>query len=312
MVSYLRHLCKLGQIEPNATPFMKNSVLKAFIRKLPRPLFQVIRLAYGATSALSEYVVWLYRLAKYRLSRKTNATPKIGIHTVLIAKENILFLKEWIHYHKLKGVEYFFLYDNSGVTQKSQDEERIRDLLPSKVNKYSIPYDDIVTLSPTDISKILDEISDEIPNIFVHRWQPRDDNGNIIYGQVEAQNDALARFGHTVDWMVFMDMDEYLVSAETIPQIAQRLEQRGFDGGRFTDKVMATRFAHIDRFVTDIDLALLEEYPVALKFICKVDRTSRVKVHRFHSLGRKYNFPVHELFFLPLQDSGKFNPTQQV
>ena len=38
----------------------------------------------------------------------------VGIHTVFIAKENILFLKEWILYHKYMGIEHFFLYDNSG------------------------------------------------------------------------------------------------------------------------------------------------------------------------------------------------------
>ena len=38
----------------------------------------------------------------------------VGIHTVFIARENILFLKEWVLYHKYMGIEHFFLYDNSG------------------------------------------------------------------------------------------------------------------------------------------------------------------------------------------------------
>ena len=45
---------------------------------------------------------------------ESSGAPRVGIHTVFIGKENILFLKEWILYHKYMGVEHFFLYDNSG------------------------------------------------------------------------------------------------------------------------------------------------------------------------------------------------------
>lgn len=42
----------------------------------------------------------------------------IAIHSVFIAKENILFLEEWIDYHLLIGFNRFYLYDNSKVTEK--------------------------------------------------------------------------------------------------------------------------------------------------------------------------------------------------
>ena len=34
----------------------------------------------------------------------------IAIHSVFIAKENILFLEEWIDYHLLIGFNRFYLY----------------------------------------------------------------------------------------------------------------------------------------------------------------------------------------------------------
>ena len=36
------------------------------------------------------------------------------IYETGLPRENILFLKEWLLYHKYMGIEHFFLYDNSG------------------------------------------------------------------------------------------------------------------------------------------------------------------------------------------------------
>ena len=38
----------------------------------------------------------------------------LGMHTVFLARENIAYLKEWIVYHALLGVQHFYLYDNTG------------------------------------------------------------------------------------------------------------------------------------------------------------------------------------------------------
>ena len=73
-----------------------------------------LRLAFRTVHALVRYPTWLLRRLAYRLSRRNPDAPVVGIHTVFIARENILFLKEWILYHKYMGIEHFFLYDNSG------------------------------------------------------------------------------------------------------------------------------------------------------------------------------------------------------
>ena len=225
---------------------------------------------------------------------------RVGVHTVFIAKENILFLKEWILYHKWKGIDSFFLYDNSGGGGMGERYfERMRK------NIYAIPYNEMVMLSDAEIEDALDHIQREIPNVHIIKWQPTDSEGRVMYAQVEAYNDAIKRFGASVDWMVFMDMDEFLVSSEPIPKIALRLEAGGYDGGLMRERVMTSRFDYIDRYVTDTTLYFKDPHLAfnggrffITKYICKVDRTLRARVHDFASLGRKRAFPERELFFL--------------
>ena len=90
--------------------------------------------------------------------------------------------------------------------------------------------------SPKEVQDILDEIQLEIPNVEVVKWQPRDEDGNIMYAQIQALNDALDHYGTKVDWMAFMDMDEYLVSDMTAPELCRWLESRGYDGGLMSDR----------------------------------------------------------------------------
>ena len=200
-------------------------------------------------------------------------------------------------YHKYMGVEDFFLYDNSG--SYGYDRGPARPLFePSRMNKYGIPYDDIVSLSDVEIADVLDHIRREVPNVHIVPWQPTDAEGRVKFAQVEAQNDALKRFGPTVDWMVFMDVDEFLVSDQPIPEIALELEAGGYDGGMIRPREMTSRFDHLDRYVSETTLTFRNPPLAAPKYICKPSRTWYVMVHRFISLGRRYEFSERELFFL--------------
>ena len=256
-----------------------------------------LRLAFRTAHALVSYPTWLLRRLAFRLSGRNPAAPVVGIHTVFIAKENILFLKEWILYHKHMGVEHFFLYDNSGGDGYS------RGAVPplferDKNSKYGIPYDEIVALTDAEIADVLDQIRLDIPNVNVVRWQPTDDEGRITLAQVAAHNDALRRFGPTVDWMVFMDMDEFLVSDRSIPEMARKLEAGGYDGGLIYDRAMTSRFDHLDRYVTETTMTFRAPHWSVSKSLCKVSRMWYVMVHGFISLGRKYDFSEEELFTL--------------
>ena len=269
-----------------------------WVIQLPRPLYPVVRFLYRAGRELTRLPFWVYRLVEYRLSKRPPGLPVVGLHTVFIAKENILFLKEWILYHRAKGIEHFFLYDNTGSRRAAPVDENNPHLLHERVNKYGVPYDEIVRLSDAEIQEILNEIQIEIPNVRIVRWQPRDDDGSIIYAQVEALNEVLARYGELVDWMVFMDMDEFVVSDEFIPELCRWLESWGYDGGLMEDRPMPTRLDNLDCYVTKTNLGYGGPYRVAPKYMCDIRRVLHANVHNFRSRGRQYRFDPRRLFFL--------------
>ena len=195
--------------------------LRRWLLQLPRPVYLVVRFFYRAGRGLTRLPFWIYRLIEYRVGKRTPALPVVGVHTVFLAKENILFLKEWILYHRLKGIDHFFLYDNTGATRSSPTVESSPHTVHGRVTKYGVPYDELVRLSSKQVQHILDEIQREIPNVEVLRWRPTDEDGNIIHAQIDAHNDALARYGAAVDWMVFMDMDEFRCVGRVHPRAVQ-------------------------------------------------------------------------------------------
>ena len=84
----------------------------------------LVRLTYRTVRPLARYSTWALRRLAYRMGKRGSRAPRVGIHTVFIARENILFLKEWVLYHKYMGVEHFFLYDNSGADIGKADTAR--------------------------------------------------------------------------------------------------------------------------------------------------------------------------------------------
>ena len=272
--------------------------LHRWVLQLPRPIYLVVRFLYRSGRGLTQLPFWICRLVEYRVGKRSHDLPVVGLHTVFIAKENILFLKEWILYHRMKGIEHFFLYDNTGVSRSSKTVESSPHSVVGRVSKYGVPYDEIVRLSDVAIQEILNTIQREIPNVNVVRWQPRDDDGSIMYAQDEALNDALAQHGELVDWMVFMDMDEVVVSDESIPELCNWLEARGYDGGLMDDRPMSTRLDNIDRYVTETNQAYSGPYQVAPKYMCDTRRVLHANVHSFRSRGRQHRFDVQRMFFL--------------
>ena len=160
-----------------------------------------VRFFYRAGRGFTQLPFWIYRLVEYRLGDRPAGLPVVGLHTVFIARENILFLKEWVLYHRLKGIDHFFLYDNTGSTCSSQSVESSPHTVHGRVSKYGVPYDELVRLSPEEVQYILDEIEREIPGVRVVKWRPRDEDGKIMHAQIQAHNDALSQYGEIVDWM---------------------------------------------------------------------------------------------------------------
>ncbi len=228
--------------------------------------------------------------------------PTIAIHSVFIAKENILFLKEWIVYHQLLGVSKFFLYDNSGVQVKCPYAVKTGNphLVPGKVNKRGIDYDQIVGMTDDEVQDKQEQLVCEIGSDLVHivKWQPRDQNGLIVYGQQMAHRDAIRRYGDTCDWMVNIDIDEFLVCPLPLSDIVVELENQNCSCGIIGQIKFRNRFDQIGTRVTDIDDASHEGFTMSgHKNIFKVSATRDINVHSWQGEGRSRDMFEGELSF---------------
>jgi hypothetical protein len=96
-----------------------------------------------------------------------------------IFQDEASYLGEWIEFHRLQGVEHFFLYDN-----RSHDE-------PERVLR---PW--------------LDE---GVVTLLDWPWSFED------YAQVKAYNHCLEHFGTQFEWMAMLDIDEFLFCPDGDP-----------------------------------------------------------------------------------------------
>ena len=44
----------------------------------------------------------------------TNTKQFLAIHTILLPRENIFYIEEWLKYYFLLGIDHIYLYDNTG------------------------------------------------------------------------------------------------------------------------------------------------------------------------------------------------------
>lgn len=130
-----------------------------------------------------------------------NLTPKIAIQTVFILKENLPFLEEWIVYHKKIGVDKFYLYDNTGSKDKENN---------NGINKRKINYDKTILLTNEEVNNEMNKLKKKYPEIVHVKWQPRDKNNNIIYGQMNAVEHYIKKYGNECDYTAFTDTDEFI------------------------------------------------------------------------------------------------------
>jgi Glycosyltransferase family 92 len=108
-----------------------------------------------------------------------------------IYRDEAPYLREWIEFHRLVGVERFYLYNNL-----SQDGHR----------EVLQPYVADGTVELRECSRFPVEIENHDEYVARHgsecRWLP----------QIEAYDDCLARHGGDWRWIAFIDVDEFLFS----------------------------------------------------------------------------------------------------
>lgn len=179
----------------------------------------------------------------------TGKRHRLAIHTVFLPRENLLFIKEWLAYHTLLGVEHFYLYDNTGSVGRMGST--------STVNKYGLDFHALTQgLSDAETGAVMDSIFREFPGrITLVDWRPRNPRGDIEYAQEDAIRHCVAQFGADTAWLCVIDMDEFLFSPgnEKLSALLDELESRDCSRTILQQKKFADRFDRLNRLVVEIE-----------------------------------------------------------
>ena len=237
----------------------------------------------------------------------------IAIQSVFIAKENILFLEEWIDYHIQIGIDIFYLYDNSKVNKINYFDSVIspkKHMIPGKVNKYGIHFDSLVKLYDSDICKIMDTLSKKYTNIvnFIE-WSPKDKDGFICYGQEEAYNNCLSKLKNTtIEWCASIDMDEFIVIDEkfdnNIKTYIKTLDST-VSCVKLSQVLFDSRFNYMDKhkhkyeLITSINKACSVPLPPwhSNKYIYRICDALYLGVHDCKTKGKQINPSINDIRF---------------
>jgi hypothetical protein len=122
----------------------------------------------------------------------TDAKPYLSLCSLY--RDHAEYLREWIEFHRLVGVERFFLYDN----ESRDDHEQV--------------------LAPYVERGIVE----------VHHWPtPPSVERGVPWAIIDAFNDCLGHHRHDSRWIGFIDVDEFLFSptGRTLPAVLEGFEQ---------------------------------------------------------------------------------------
>jgi hypothetical protein len=164
----------------------------------------------------------------------------LTFHTVFILNENIKWLEEFlIYYINIIGVEHFYLYDND----KSTGGDGTKD-----TNKYGFK---INTDNNNDDIKQFEDIKQRYNKYITHiKWQPLDENGNVVYGQNESILDFIKKYGNDSVWTCFLDLDEFIYSKHLyLPNYLKELDNN-ISCVKICQKKFIDRFLSNQKFIT--------------------------------------------------------------
>ena len=101
------------------------------------------------------------------------------------------FLKEWIDYHLIKGIEHFYLYENNTVPDQ-------------KIAKILFPY-----IAKGLVTHIMWPYPYRIYDYHFKKFWPND---AFSYTQLPQINHSIYKFGAETEWILNCDVDEYFYS----------------------------------------------------------------------------------------------------
>lgn len=181
--------------------FRNKYKIKSKFRKLRddnRRMFNDIQALRGELGALRVQFREMEedRSFEYRVKPLDINPPKMPDHDVFlaiatVAKNEGPYLREWIEYHKIVGVDRIYFYDN-------ESNDNTKEILAPYIKDGYVLYH-------------------LLPNHPINRKVPH----------VEAYNDAIFRYRDNTKWMAILDIDEFVVPVEkdTIPEFLADYEQ---------------------------------------------------------------------------------------
>lgn len=132
-----------------------------------------------------------FRIAPLDDSPAHGPDSNVFLAIACVSKNEAPYLKEWIEYHKIVGVERFYFYDN-----ESNDETK--EILAPYIKDGTVVYH-------------------YLPNHPITKRLP----------QIEAYCDAIFKYRDRTRWMAIIDVDEFIVPVEknTIPEFLADYDQ---------------------------------------------------------------------------------------
>lgn len=202
----------------------------------------------------------MFQLRQLKCKHPQRLSPrKIELAICAIFRDEAPFLKEWVEYHLLVGVEHFYLYNNFS-------KDAYRDVLAPYIER------GVVTLI---------------------EWP-------VEQGQEKAYADCYEKYKDIVQWIAFIDLDEFICSKETI-DLKQWLKSfRKYPSVFINWRMFGTGglMRHDEgKLVTEQYVACWPKLSKNGKSIINTDfifKTFRAHYFRAEILGRDFLLPVNE------------------
>lgn len=248
---------------------------------------QVIKLlARKASRGLTKPIKRITWRSKYsQLLASDEFEPNsVAVMTVLILRENALFLDEWIQHHLALGVDHFVIYDNSKVN--AHLEEQLKEsggkFKPGKVNRHGTDFSKYLSVEEAEANY------QDLEKKYAGRltrvdWSPRDKENKIGHFQTEAVADFVKRFQHKYDFAIHMDVDEFLVSRSgiTIKNLTKRMAEMRISAYYIYYRYFESRFFALEhgKQVRELIQCHAQDFTVRGKTLFRISAVIKSDVH---------------------------------
>ena len=132
----------------------------------------------------------------------TVANYKYNLAVCAIFQNEARYLKEWLEFYKINGVEHFYLYNNIS-------SDNYLEILKPYIERGEI-------------------------DLFDWNFTQRPGINNDVNFQIDAYNDALKKTEGVVKWLLVLDIDEYLfpIKLDNLSVYLEQYEDKGYVYGK--------------------------------------------------------------------------------